>query len=257
MVIQAIILKKEAEDLRERCFLNTVYIQRMCSSTDRQQVIQLYEQIFRMLNRQVVKSRTATIKIPQLEFEIPPEAQRGSLSTVEGVLLRASEELQALQEERKKVDPETTEAIDKFTLRLKECATGNLSFTFIYRNICMNSRNSELLNRMGQLGQWSGGRQLPRVVLWNLLKLSFDILLQKSKVVFENLKFVVAAKEHVVGSFNIIRNVQICWAFSIYLEAVAILPQLVLLQRRGNIDNLTESENEIFEEVLRGKLDFS
>nr|KAJ0198231.1 hypothetical protein LSAT_V11C700380800 [Lactuca sativa] len=84
------------------------------------------------------------------------------------------------------------------------------------------------------------------------------------KVVFENLKFVVAAKEHVVGRYNtspklgeMILMFMICWAFSIYLEAIAILPQLVLLQRRGNVDNLTESENEIFEEVLRGKLDFS
>ena len=33
--------------------------------------------------------------------------------------------------------------------------------------------------------------------------------------------------------------VQILWTFSIYLEAVAILPQLVLLQRTQNIDNLT------------------
>ncbi|RXH95363.1 hypothetical protein DVH24_025047 [Malus domestica] len=31
----------------------------------------------------------------------------------------------------------------------------------------------------------------------------------------------------------------VLWAFSIYLEAVAILPQLVLLQRSRNIDNLT------------------
>ncbi|KAL1555954.1 ER lumen protein-retaining receptor A [Salvia divinorum] len=31
---------------------------------------------------------------------------------------------------------------------------------------------------------------------------------------------------------------EIFWAFSIYLEAVAILPQLVLLQRSGNVDNL-------------------
>lgn len=31
---------------------------------------------------------------------------------------------------------------------------------------------------------------------------------------------------------------EIFWAFSIFLEAVAILPQLVLLQRSGNVDNL-------------------
>lgn len=32
---------------------------------------------------------------------------------------------------------------------------------------------------------------------------------------------------------------QILWAFSIFLEAVAILPQLILLQRTQNIDNIT------------------
>lgn len=32
---------------------------------------------------------------------------------------------------------------------------------------------------------------------------------------------------------------EVLWTFSIYLEAVAILPQLVLLQRTSNIDNLT------------------
>ncbi|KAL4204521.1 hypothetical protein AMTRI_Chr01g132430 [Amborella trichopoda] len=32
---------------------------------------------------------------------------------------------------------------------------------------------------------------------------------------------------------------EVLWAFSIYLEAVAILPQLVLVQRSGNVDNLT------------------
>lgn len=32
---------------------------------------------------------------------------------------------------------------------------------------------------------------------------------------------------------------EIAWTFSIYLEAVAILPQLVLMQRTQNIDNLT------------------
>jgi len=37
---------------------------------------------------------------------------------------------------------------------------------------------------------------------------------------------------------------EILWTFSIYLEAVAILPQLVLLQRTSNIDNM--SANYVF-----------
>ncbi|KAK2076446.1 ER lumen protein-retaining receptor B [Prototheca wickerhamii] len=38
---------------------------------------------------------------------------------------------------------------------------------------------------------------------------------------------------------NLARFTEILWTFSIYLEAVAILPQLVLMQRTQNIDNLT------------------
>ncbi|VVA22702.1 PREDICTED: zinc [Prunus dulcis] len=93
----------------------------------------------KMLNRQVVKSEFATIKIPELDFEIPPESQRGSLSTVEGILLRAADELQALQEERKKVDPQTAEAIDQFLLKLRACATADSSFTFILDDPAGNS----------------------------------------------------------------------------------------------------------------------
>ncbi|CAL5366804.1 unnamed protein product [Camellia sinensis] len=92
-----------------------------------------------MLNRQVVKSDTATIKIPELDFEIPPEAQRGSLSTVEGILLRAADEIEALQEERKKVDPQSTEAIDWFLPKLRACAKGESSFTIILDDPAGNS----------------------------------------------------------------------------------------------------------------------
>ncbi|KAL5577603.1 hypothetical protein UlMin_019302 [Ulmus minor] len=93
----------------------------------------------KILDRQVVKSESATIKIPELEFEIPPEAQRGSLSTLEGILVRAADELEALQEERKKVDPKTAEAIDQFLLKLRACATGDSSFTFILDDPAGNS----------------------------------------------------------------------------------------------------------------------
>uniref|UniRef100_A0A6N2N8V1 Zinc finger ZPR1-type domain-containing protein n=1 Tax=Salix viminalis TaxID=40686 RepID=A0A6N2N8V1_SALVM len=93
----------------------------------------------KMLNRQVVKSESATIKIPELDFEIPPEAQRGSLSTIEGILARAADELQALQEERRKVDPKTAEAIDEFLLKLRACAAGDSSFKLILDDPAGNS----------------------------------------------------------------------------------------------------------------------
>ncbi|XP_051125755.1 uncharacterized protein LOC127247782 [Andrographis paniculata] len=93
----------------------------------------------KILNRQVVKSETATIKIPELDFEIPPEAQRGSLSTVEGILVRAADGLEALQEERKKVDPQTAAAIDEFLVKLRARASGKSHFTFILDDPSGNS----------------------------------------------------------------------------------------------------------------------
>lgn len=92
-----------------------------------------------ILNRQVVKSDSATIKIPELDFEIPPEAQRGTLSTVEGCIMRAVDELQALQDERKKVDPQKAEAIDKFLVKLKSLGSGEVAFTFILDDPSGNS----------------------------------------------------------------------------------------------------------------------
>jgi ER lumen protein retaining receptor len=41
------------------------------------------------------------------------------------------------------------------------------------------------------------------------------------------------------GADPVISTPQVLWTFSIYLEAVAILPQLVMLQNCGNVDNLT------------------
>eukprot|EP00894_Picocystis_sp_ML_P002549 jgi/Pico_ML_1/53066/g3681.t1 len=38
---------------------------------------------------------------------------------------------------------------------------------------------------------------------------------------------------------NMFTVMEVLWTFSIYLESVAILPQMVLLQRTRNVDNLT------------------
>ena len=43
--------------------------------------------------RQVVKSDSATVTIPELDFEIPAATQKGSITTVEGLLSDASDNL--------------------------------------------------------------------------------------------------------------------------------------------------------------------
>jgi len=52
------------------------------------------------LNRQLIKSDSASLTIPSLDFEIPPLTQQGTISTIEGVLTRAAENLGAGQGDR-------------------------------------------------------------------------------------------------------------------------------------------------------------
>ncbi|KAG0342076.1 nucleolar zinc-finger protein, partial [Podila horticola] len=51
------------------------------------------------LNRQLVKTDTAVVKIPEIEFEIP--AQRGHLTTIEGLLSTVIDDLASDQPVRK------------------------------------------------------------------------------------------------------------------------------------------------------------
>lgn len=91
------------------------------------------------LDRQVVKSDSATVSIPELEFEIPPESQAGTLSTLEGVLTRALDGLRTLQDERRRADPAVAEALDAFLSKLEECATGRRAFQLVLDDPSGNS----------------------------------------------------------------------------------------------------------------------
>ena len=44
-------------------------------------------------SRQVVKSDSATVRIPELDFEIPPDTQKGTITTVDGLLSNAAADL--------------------------------------------------------------------------------------------------------------------------------------------------------------------
>jgi len=59
------------------------------------------------MSRNIVKSEFATIKIPALDLEIPPQTQKGSINTLEGFLMKTIEGISELQPERRKYDPNT------------------------------------------------------------------------------------------------------------------------------------------------------
>ena len=83
------------------------------------------------LNRSVVKSEFATIRIPELDFEIPPQTQKGKVNTIEGFLMSSIEGISELQEERRKFDPITAAKIDEFIAKMTQYMNGEVfPFTF-------------------------------------------------------------------------------------------------------------------------------
>ena len=64
----------------------------------------------------------------------------------------------------------------------------------------------------------------------------------KSQDTFVHTKFAILPCAILAIIFNERFEVlEILWTFSIYLEAVAIVPQLILLQRYGEVENLTSN----------------
>lgn len=76
------------------------------------------------LNRQLVKSDRATVIIPALGFEIPPNTQKGVFTTVEGIMSRAIESLESTQPVRRAVDPDTADSVDKFLTLFRSYLNG-------------------------------------------------------------------------------------------------------------------------------------
>lgn len=93
----------------------------------------------RDLNREVVKADSATTRIPELDFEVPPFTQKGSLSTVEGLLDRAVAGLEQDQPVRRETDPDVAEKIDEFIQKLKKLKEVEDEFTVVIEDPSGNS----------------------------------------------------------------------------------------------------------------------
>lgn len=82
-------------------------------------------------DRQVVKSETASVRVPELDFEIPAGTQSGTITTVEGILTEAATAMRSQQELRKIEDPEGAAALEVFLEKLDAAASGETAFTLI------------------------------------------------------------------------------------------------------------------------------
>ncbi|XP_013871480.1 zinc finger protein ZPR1 [Austrofundulus limnaeus] len=91
------------------------------------------------LNREVVKADSATAKIPELDFEIPAFTQKGSLSTIEGLLDRAVAGLEQDQPGRRAADPEVADRIEEFIQKLKKLKEVEEEFTLVIEDPSGNS----------------------------------------------------------------------------------------------------------------------
>ncbi|XP_004585158.4 zinc finger protein ZPR1 [Ochotona princeps] len=91
------------------------------------------------MNREVVKTDSATTRIPELDFEIPAFSQKGALTTVEGLINRAISGLEQDQPTRKANEDAIAERIDEFIVKLKELKQVDSPFTLIIDDPSGNS----------------------------------------------------------------------------------------------------------------------
>lgn len=92
------------------------------------------------LGRQIIKADTATVLIPSIEFEIPARSQRGGITTIEGVLSRAAENLQMYQAERMAQAPEQGAAVALVIAKLMAMSKGmDLPFDVVVDDPAGNS----------------------------------------------------------------------------------------------------------------------
>ncbi|KAI8052023.1 ZPR1 zinc-finger domain-containing protein [Syncephalis plumigaleata] len=91
------------------------------------------------LNRQLVKSDSATVKFVELDLEIPATSRRGALTTVEGVISTVIADLSEQQPVRKHTDTPAYLKIESILSHLQKYIEGKESFTLIIDDPAGNS----------------------------------------------------------------------------------------------------------------------
>ncbi|KAL4839035.1 hypothetical protein H8958_007623 [Nasalis larvatus] len=83
------------------------------------------------MNREMVKTDSATTRIHELDFQIPAFSQKGARSTVEGLITHATSGLERDQPARRANKDDTAERTDEFVVKLEELKQAVSPFTVI------------------------------------------------------------------------------------------------------------------------------
>lgn len=90
------------------------------------------------LNRRIVKSDYTSVKIVEVDFEIPAQSQKGEVTTMEGIIDRAVQGLEQDQPVRRIDHPEAAKQIDDFVESLKALKLVESPFNVILEDISGN-----------------------------------------------------------------------------------------------------------------------
>lgn len=88
-------------------------------------------------NRRVVKSDFTSVRIDEIDFEIPAQSQKGEITTLEGVIERAIAGLEQDQEARREEHPEDAKKIEAFVQKFRNLQESHC-FTFSLEDISGN-----------------------------------------------------------------------------------------------------------------------
>jgi len=91
------------------------------------------------LSRQIVKSDYASLIVPEIDLEVPPNSQKGTITTIEGVLKRTIMGLAQDQPVRRLMDPEGAKQIDDYVAKIESLLTLKEPFHVILSDPSGNS----------------------------------------------------------------------------------------------------------------------
>lgn len=106
--------------------------------------ITLHVKTVQDLNRRVVKSDRTGVKFVELDFEIPPQSQKGEVTTIESIIDRSILGLEQDQPVRRIQHPDDAVQIDAFVEKLRSLKSVETPFTLVFEDISGNCRVENL-----------------------------------------------------------------------------------------------------------------